>query len=346
MRLKFKPIEYKNNRLKIIDQTKLPQKLCYIDIKDYKRLGNAIKRLEVRGAPLLGVAGAYGLVLGTNNSNANNFDKYYMKFKEVKEYLASTRPTAVNLFYTLNRMEKIVLDNNEKNISVVKKILKNEADKIYKEDLELSQKIGYHGSKLIKNNDVILTYCNAGGLATSGLGTALSVLFTAKNKDKNFKVFVGETRPLFQGARLTTWELLKYNIDTTLICDNMAAYTIKKKKINKIIVGADRIARNGDAANKIGTYNLAILAKFHKIPFYIAAPSTTFDFDLKNGDLIPIEERKSEEIVRIKDISIAPVKVNTFNPAFDVIPNNLITGFITEAGVLLHPFSKSFKKLS
>lgn len=346
MRLKFKPIEYTNNMIRIIDQTALPGKLKYIEIKDYKRLGQAMKRLELRGAPLLGVAAAYGLVLGTMDFNTDNFDRLYMRFKDIKEHLAATRPTAINLFYALKRMENTVLENNLKNVSYVKKILKNEADKIYKEDLELSQKIGAYGNKLIKDNDIILTHCNAGGLATSGFGTALSVLFTAKAHGKNFKVFVDETRPLLQGARLTAWELLQYKIDTTLICDNMAAHTIKEKKINKIIVGADRIAKNGDAANKIGTYNLAILAKYHKILFYIAAPSTTFDFDIKNGSFIPIEERTSEEIINFSKNQIAPLKVKTFNPAFDVVPNNLITGFITDVGVLLPPFTKSFKKLS
>ncbi|MBU1076319.1 MAG: S-methyl-5-thioribose-1-phosphate isomerase [Spirochaetes bacterium] len=346
MKVKFKPIDYKNGKLRIIDQTALPQKLQYIDITDYRRLGTAIRNMELRGAPLLGIAGAYGLVLGTCDFNEENFDKFYMLFQNIKDHLAATRPTAVNLFYTLNRMEKVVLESNEKSIGTVKKILKTEADKIYKEDLELSEKIGIHGSKLIKNNDVILTHCNAGGLATSGLGTALAVLFTSKAQNKKFRVFATETRPLLQGARLTTWELLKYNIDATLICDSMAAYAIKKKSINKIIVGADRIARNGDTANKIGTYNLAILAKFHKIPFYIAAPSTTFDFSLKNGESIPIEERKKEELISCNGHATAPPKVNVFNPAFDVVPNNLITGIITEAGILLHPFSKSFKKLS
>lgn len=346
MKLKFKPIEFINNHIRIIDQTALPVKLKYIEIKDYKRLGTAIKNMELRGAPLIGVAAAYGLVLGTINFNKNNFDKFHMRFKDVKEYLASTRPTAVNLFYALKRMENVLLENNLEKISFVKKKLKNEADKIYKEDLELSQKIGDYGSRLIRNNDVILTHCNAGGLATSGLGTALAVLFTAKAQNKKFSVFVGETRPLLQGARLTAWELLKYNIDTTLICDNMAAHTIKTKNVNKIIVGADRIAKNGDTANKIGTYNLAILAKYHKVPFYVAAPSTTFDFSIKNGDFIPIEERKKEEILNFLGNRTTPLKVNTFNPAFDIIPNNLITGFITNAGILPHPFSKSFKKLS
>lgn len=346
MRLKFKPIQYRNKTIKIIDQTALPNKLKYIAITDYKRLGIAIKRLEVRGAPLLGVAGAYGLLLGTVNFETKSFDKFFKRFKDVKEYLASTRPTAVNLFYVLNKMERIVLENNEKSVVDVKKIIKNEADRIFKEDLEISEKIGSNGNKLIKNNDVVLTHCNAGGLATSGYGTALSVFFTAKASNKKFKVFASETRPLLQGARLTTWELLQYDIDTTLICDNMTAYTMKKHQINKIIVGADRITRNGDTANKIGTYNLAILAKYHKIPFYVAAPYTTFDFSLKNGDEIPIEQRDKNEVIKYNNCLIAPSKVKVYNPAFDVIPNKLITGFITEAGVLLHPFSKSFKKLS
>ena len=243
-------------------------------------------------------------------------------------------------------MENVLLGNNEKNVPAVKKILIQEADKIYKEDLESCQKIGQYGNKLIKNNDVILTHCNAGGLATSGFGTALSVFFFAKSQNKKFKVFADETRPLLQGARLTTWELLQYKIDTTLICDNMAAYAIKTKNINKIIVGADRISKNGDTANKVGTYNLAILAKYHKIPFYIAAPGTTFDFSINNGASIPIEERDSSEIIKFGNSQTAPLKVKTFNPAFDVIPNNLISGFITDKGVLLPPYSKSFKKLS
>ncbi len=347
MKLKFKPIEYNNNRIRIIDQTALPDKLKYVEIKDYIRLGKAIKNLEVRGAPLIGVAAAYGLVLGTHKFNGNGgFDRFYMQFKKVREHLSSTRPTAVNLFLALKRMEEIVLQNNNKDVPYIKKILKQEADKIYKEDLEFSIKIGKYGSKLIKNNDILLTHCNAGGLATAGLGTALAVMFAAKAENKKFSVFVDETRPLLQGMRLTTWELLQYKIDTTLICDNMAAYTIKTKHVNKIIVGADRIAKNGDAANKIGTYNLAILAKYHKIPFYIAAPSTTFDFSIKKGDYIPIEERRKDEVLKFNNNKISSLKVNTYNPAFDVIPNNLITGFITDEGVLLPPFSKSFKKLS
>lgn len=346
MKLKFKPIQIKDNKIVIINQCALPEKLQYLTIDNYIRLGEAIKKLELRGAPLIGIAAAFGIALSAEKLKTDNFDKFHKEFKAIKEYLASTRPTAVNLFYALNRMESVLLENNEKNIPVLKKILRNEAEKIFKEDLDISVEIGINGNKLVKENDNILTHCNAGGLATSGMGTALSVFFTAKSMDKKFKVFVDETRPLLQGARLTVWELLQYGIDTILISDSMAAHTIKTKKVSKIIVGADRIARNGDAANKIGSYNLAILAKYHKIPFYVAAPSTTFDFDIKSGDEIPIEERHKSEIICFAGKKIAPEKVKVFNPAFDVIPNKLISGFITEFGVLNPPFSKSFKKLS
>ncbi len=345
IRLKFKPVEYKNNVLIIIDQTKLPTKLIYRKISDYKTLGNAIKRLEVRGAPLLGIVAAYGIVLAFNNFKSENFNIFYSKFKKVSQFLKSTRPTAINLFYAINRIEKIILTNKDKKVSQIKKIIKSEAEKIYKEDLELSYKIGLNGAKLIKDGYTILTHCNAGGLATSGLGTALACMFIAKMQNKKFKVYVDETRPLLQGARLTTWELLKWGIDTTLICDNMAAFAIRKKKINLIIVGADRIVKNGDTANKIGTYNLAILANYHKIPFYIAAPSTTFDFSIQKGDDIPIEERGSKEVTQGFGKKIAPNNVKTFTPAFDITPAKLITGFITEKGILKPPFNKSFKKL-
>ncbi len=339
--LKFKPIKYTNKKVIIIDQTLLPQKLKYETITSYKKMGEAIKKLKVRGAPLIGISAAYGILLGINTINTDKFNIFYNNFKKVKDYLASTRPTAVNLFYALNRMETTLLKNKNKSIKEIKKILTKEAENIYKEDLELSYKIGKAGSKLIKNGDIILTHCNAGGLATSGLGTALAVLFVSHQEKKKFKVFVDETRPLLQGARLTTWELLQYNIDTTLITDNMAAFTIKNKKITKIIVGADRIAANGDTANKIGTLNLGILAKYYKIPLYIAAPSTTFDFNIKSGKDIPIEERGREEVIKFRKCPSAPENVNVYSPAFDITPANLIAGFITEKGVITPPYKKN-----
>lgn len=346
LKLKFRPVEYKKDKLIIIDQTKLPEKLIYKEVRDYRQLGTAIKRLMVRGAPLLGVVAGYGIALGLKKFDTENFEKFYKQFKKIAEYLKSTRPTAVNLFYAIDRIGKVILTNKEKPISHLKRIIEDEAERIYQEDLKISYNIGINGAKLIKDGYNILTHCNAGGLATAGLGTALACMFVAKQQGKSFKVFVDETRPLWQGARLTTWELLKWGIDTTLICDDMAAFTIKKKKINLIIVGADRIAGNGDTANKIGTYNLAILAKHHKIPFYVAAPSTTFDFNIKEGEQIPIEQRGAEEVVKPFGKWIAPVNVKTFTPAFDVTPATLISGFITEKGILKPPFKKSFKKLN
>ncbi len=346
MILRFKPIQFKNNKIIIIDQTRLPQKLEYRIIDNYQRLSLAIRRLELRGAPLIGVGAAFGIAMEMSKTKARTFDQLYTLFKRVKSELAATRPTAFNLFYALNRMEKVLLEHNEKRVEQIKKIITKEAENIYKEDLQISMKIGSYGSRLIQEGDTILTHCNAGGLATSGLGTALAVLFYAKSQKKKFRVIVDETRPLLQGARLTTWELEQYKIPHYLICDNMAAQIIKKEKVKKIIVGADRITKNGDAANKIGTYNLAILAKYHKIPFYIAAPSTTFDLSLKNGSLIPIEERHKDEIILMGDKKIAHNRVRTFNPAFDVTPQKLISGFITEYGILKPPFLFNFQKLS
>ncbi len=345
LKLKFKPIQFKNNKIIIIDQTKLPNKLVYETIEDYKKMGKAIKELKVRGAPLIGVSAAYGIVVGLNKLNVKTFEAFEKEFNKIYRYLSETRPTAVNLFYALDRMKRVFYENKTKSINEIKKILRVEADNIFKEDLELSYRIGKNGSKLIKNGDIILTHCNAGGLATSGLGTALSVMFVAHSQGKRFKIFADETRPLLQGARLTTWELVKYGIDTTLITDNTAAFAIKNKGISKIIVGADRIAANGDTANKIGTFNLGILAKYYKIPLYIAAPSTTFDFSIKNGSMIPIEERHSNEVVNFRKQKVAPDKVQVYSPAFDVTPHNLISGFITEYGVLKPPYSLSFKKI-
>lgn len=344
MKLRFRPLEYKNHSIVIIDQTSLPGRLKTVRIRSVDRLCLAIRRLEIRGAPLLGIAGAYGLVLGLSHCHSGPFDRIYRTFKRLREQIGSTRPTAVNLFNALDRMEKTLLDNNEKSLEQIGKTLLREACAIHREDLDLSQRIGLAGSRLIRENDVILTHCNAGGLATAGLGTALAVLFTAKTQGKRFSVFVDETRPLLQGSRLTLWELLRYGINATLICDSMAAWAIRKKKVNKIIVGADRIVRNRDAANKIGTYGLAVLARYHRIPFYIAAPSTTFDTRLKSGDDIPIEERSAEEVVRCGGKKTAPDRARVFNPAFDVVPARLISGFITEFGVLTPPFGRSFKK--
>lgn len=341
----IKTIEWRNDKIRIIDQTKLPLKLVYLDIKDIKILWQAIKQLKVRGAPALGAASALGLYLGIKDLKAKNFSEFKKHLEKVSKYIASSRPTARNLFWAQERMKKIVFANHEKSIKEIKNILLKEALSVLQEDQIICRKMAEFGQKLIKNNANILTICNTGILATVDYGTALGVIYKAKERGKKFRVFACETRPLLQGARLTSWELIQNKIDTTLICDNMAASLMQKGKIDIIFVGADRIARNGDTANKIGTYNLAVLAKFHKIPFYVVAPTSTFDLNIKNGSEIPIEQRSGLEIIKIADKFIAPKNIKVYNPAFDVTPNELITGIITEIGILKKPFKKSILKL-
>ncbi|NQT22626.1 MAG: S-methyl-5-thioribose-1-phosphate isomerase, partial [Candidatus Omnitrophica bacterium] len=269
----------------------------------------------------------------------------YREIESCENYLASSRPTARNLFWALERMKNCALQNREKNPGSIKRLLLKEATDILKEDKAICRRIGMCGRKLIKTGDNILTHCNAGGLATADFGTALAVIFRAKIDGKRIHVFADETRPVLQGARLTAWELKNEGIDATLICDNMAASLMAKGKIDKIIVGADRIARNGDVANKIGTYNLAVLAKAHGIPFYVAAPVSTFDFNIASGEDIVIEERDADEVRTIMGRYIAPKTIKVYNPAFDVTPNRLVTAIITEKGILRKPFGKSLKRL-
>ncbi len=326
-------ITWRKGKAVIIDQTRLPHKLVYLDIEDVKSMWHAIKKLKVRGAPAIGVAGAFGAVLGIQNINTDRYEIFKRRLDGVIKYLVSCRPTAVNLAWALERMRKCAEKNKAKNIAAIKSALLKEALKIMEEDKMCCRRMARHGAKLIKNGDHILTHCNAGGLATVDYGTALGVLFEAEKQGKRIKVFVDETRPLLQGARLTAWELLKAGIDATLICDNMAASLMEKGKVDKIFVGADRIARNGDVANKIGTYNLAVLAKYHKIPFYVVAPVSTFDVKLSSGKDIPIEERHQDEVRTMMGKRIAPKNIKVYNPAFDVTPARLITAIITETGV-------------
>jgi len=320
----LEPIKWEKNKIVFIDQTELPARLKYVRCTDVDTLCEAVKKLRVRGAPLIGVSVALGYALAAINSKAKTKAGLKKDLKKAYLKLKKTRPTAVNLFWALERMERVFPDR--------KSILK-EALNILKEDQEMCRAIGRNGARLIRNGDIVLTHCNAGMLATAGYGTALSPLYEAKKQGKRFKVYADETRPLMQGSRLTMWELMKNRIDATLICDDMAASTIKNKGVTKIIVGADRIARNGDAANKIGTYGLAVLAKHHKIPFYVAAPSSTIDRNAATGVDIPIEERKPEELIYVGSKQTAPNKSKVFNPAFDVTPNELITAIITESGV-------------
>ena len=334
-------IDWKNNKLRIIDQSVLPGKLKYINCESAESVWRVMRNMKIRGAPALGVAAAYGVYLGVRGTSS----QFFKKLKKTIKYIATSRPTARNLFWALERMEKAAYSLGEKPIPQIKKRLLEEAGTILREDKEICRKIGYHGKHLIKNGDVILTHCNAGGLATADYGTALGVIFASKNAGIKIKVFVDETRPVLQGARLTTWELMRENIDTTLITDNMAAYLMSKKKITKIIVGADRIAANGDTANKIGTYGLAVSANYHKIPFYVAAPLSTIDRSIKSGKSIPIEERDPDEIRKIGNTYVAPKKVKVFNPAFDVTPHGLITAVITEKGIIRKPYKKNIKIL-
>lgn len=336
-------IRWKNNSLVIIDQTLLPLKLKYVKLRNITDVYHAIKTLAVRGAPAIGIAAAFGLYIGIKNYKAKTREDFFCELEKALKYLASSRPTAVNLFWALNTVKNCAVENNQKSVSEIKKVILEKAIAMLCEDDMICKTLGDVGQKFLRSGDTVLTHCNAGGLATATYGTALSVIYRAVERGKKISVFADETRPLLQGARLTAWELLQNNIPATLICDNMAAKVMSKGWVNAVIVGADRIASNGDFANKIGTYGLAVLAKYHKIPFYCAAPLSTFDISLKNGGMIPIEERHEDEIKQIGGKQIAPKGVKVFNPAFDVTPSKLVTAFFTEAGALLPPFAKSIK---
>jgi len=337
-------IKWVNGKVKIIDQTKLPGKLAYIYCNDVKRLWKAIKVLSVRGAPALGVAAAFGVLLGIKNYKGRDRKKFVSQVKKLSAYIKTSRPTAVNLFNALEEMEAVIKKHPEASVSRLKSMLKKKAFSIYEEDRRVCRRMGDYGASLIKQNSTIMTICNAGALATVDYGTALGAMYSARKKGKKFKVYVNETRPLLQGARLTAWELMQEGIDTTLICDGMAASLMGQGKIDAIFTGADRIAQNGDAANKIGTYSLAVLAKYHKVPFYIVAPRSTFDRRIKNGKGIPIEQRKKEEVTNFTGKPTAPRRVKVYNPAFDVSDHKLITAIVTEYGIIRAPFKTNIKK--
>jgi len=334
-----------NGFLEIIDQRKLPGRLIKLKCTSVDSVYKAIKSLAVRGAPAIGVAAAYAAVLSLKKAGKNTkLQKAFSQLSKQCKYLASARPTAVNLFWALERIEKkvrnFITKNPKANIQQLKKIIFKEANDIYQEDVDMCRRIGENGQKFIKNGDGILTHCNAGALATAGEGTALSVLYQAQKKGKRFTVYVDETRPLLQGARLTAWELKQAGIKTIVICDNMAGWLMKQGKINAVITGADRIAANGDTANKIGTYSLSILARQHNIAFYIAAPVSTFDLTIKTGAEIPIEQRDAEEIRRLRGKIITPKNAKVYNPAFDVTPAGFITALITDKAVIKKPSRK------
>lgn len=326
--------------LRLIDQTRLPTELIYLDCPDAETVWEAIKMLRVRGAPAIGVAAAYGLLVGVRSytGDAAGFAKHV---KKVANYLRTSRPTAVNLFWAMDRMEQAAEKAAGQPVPRMLEALLAEAQRIRDEDVAMCLAIGKHGAQLLKSNSGVLTHCNAGALATSDHGTALSVIFQAHADGKRVHAFVDETRPLLQGSRLTAWEMVRRGVPATLLCDNMAGMVMRQGKVQAVVVGADRIAANGDTANKIGTYSVAVLAKAHGVPFYVAAPSSTFDFAIPTGAGIPIEERDPREITEGMGKTTAPEGIGVYNPAFDVTPADLIAAFITEKGVIRPPYVES-----
>ncbi len=323
-----------NGYAELIDQTLLPGELRYIEIRTKEDMWDTIKRLAIRGAPAIGVAAAYGMVLGIQEFRGDGAAEFAIHVQNVAAYLGTSRPTAVNLFWALDRLKACQSEIASHSVADQVNALFDSAKLIETEDQEICSELGRIGAELVQEGDLLLTHCNAGALATSGSGTALSVMFHAKESGKQFRVFVDETRPLLQGARLTTWELMEAQIDATLICDSMAAHAMKTQGVSRVFVGADRIAANGDAANKIGTYGVAVAAKAHGVPFYVVAPQSTFDLSLACGDEIPIEERDPKEITEQFGTRTAPQGVQTWSPAFDVTPASFITGIVTEKGII------------
>ncbi len=335
-------IRWDKGDLIIIDQTLLPNEFKEITLATSERVWEAIKALRVRGAPAIGVCAAFGVLVGTREKKPQGLEETLSAVDATAEYLATSRPTAVNLFWALDRMKRVAHEaaNGGTAESLVAR-LEVEALEILREDTELCRAIGRHGAPIIGDGQGVLTHCNAGGLATASYGTALAVMYTAHENGTNFEVFADETRPLLQGARLTAWELARAGIDCTLICDNTAAQVMREGRINVVVVGADRIAANGDAANKIGTYNVALIAKAHNIPFYVAAPLSTFDLAVLSGEDIPIEQRDPKEVTHGFGVQTAPEGVSVYSPAFDVTPNELIAGLVTEVGILRPPFTEN-----
>ncbi len=342
----FKSVQWTGEALRIIDQTELPHKLIYRDLRQISDVFEAIRKLQVRGAPALGVTAAFGLYLGLRNQKFESSSQLINKSRELAQYLSGARPTAVNVDWALRK----VMDETfqaDVDPTLLSDNLLQAALNLQKDDEARCRKIGEHGSGLIRDGMKVLTHCNTGILATTGIGTALGILSTANHSGKKFQVIVDETRPLLQGARLTMWELNRLKIPATLITDNMAAFAMQKKMIDLVLVGADRIAANGDVANKIGTLNLAIIARFFDIPFYVAAPVSTFDLSQSSGLEIPIEQRDPQEIRYVLNtLNITITEADCWNPAFDVTPAKLITGIVTDQGILNPPFENSFKRLN
>lgn len=344
--MSFRTIEWLDDAVVMIDQTRLPGEEVYNTYTDFQSVAEAIKGMIIRGAPAIGVAAAMGVALGAQAIIADTYESFSRQLENVCDVLGRTRPTAVNLFWGLERMKQVAEENRGKSLDQIRVLLKKEAIRIEQEDLTICKNIGKWGATLIPEGATVLTHCNAGGLATAGYGTALGVIRAAHEAGKKIQVYADETRPWLQGARLTAWELIKDGIPTTLITDNMAGFFMNRGEITCCVVGADRIAANGDTANKIGTYSVAVLAHENNIPFYVAAPISTLDLSLSDGSKIPIEERPSSEVTHIKGIGIAPEGVRVRNPAFDVTPARYITGIITENGIVSTDYRSGLRKVA
>ena len=344
--LSYETVSLEDDALVILDQTKLPNSIEMLHLQTQPEIWRAIRTLQVRGAPAIGIAAAFGVYLAARDIHAEDYMTFYVQFHEAKEYLNSARPTAVNLSWALNRMEKVVTDNEGRSIDAIVELLRRESLSIKAEDTEMCRKIGEYGLTLIHDGDGILTHCNAGQLATSKYGTALAPIHLGRERGMNFRVYCDETRPLLQGARLSAFELLADGVDTTLICDNMASQVMKNGWINAVMVGCDRVAANGDACNKIGTSGVAVLAKYYGIPFYVLGPTSTIDMNIAAGKDIVIEERPAEEVTEMwYSCRMAPEGVKVYNPAFDVTANELIAGIVTEKGIARPPYNESLRRI-
>ncbi len=340
----IRTIEWKKDKVIILDQRRLPLEEVYNTYEDYFGIAQAITGMVIRGAPAIGVAAAMGMALGAQGIGVTTFDEFYAKLLVVAQRLSETRPTAANLFWAIERMKACAIAHKKKPLDQIREALKEEAQRIHAEDIEANHMIGRNGQSLLRDGMTVLTHCNAGALATAGFGTALGVIYAATDAGKRIHVYANETRPRLQGARLTAWELQKHGIEVTVIADTMAGSLMRKGEIDTCIVGADRIAANGDVANKIGTYQVAVLAHRHGIPFYVAAPFSTIDVKIATGDDIPIEEREAKEVTHIGQAQITPDYVKVKNPAFDITPSELVTAMITERGIMQPPFADSIAK--
>lgn len=342
------PVKWSDEGVLMLDQRLLPTEEKWLTLKSFTEVADGIREMVVRGAPAIGVSAAYGIALGVKNFVGTNINDLADEFDYIADVIGKTRPTAVNLFWAIERMRRVFngAQSDGKSISEIKQILITESKNIHEEDIESQRMIAEHGGKLLADNSTVLTHCNAGALATGGVwGTALGVIRGAVNQGKTIAVIADETRPYLQGSRLTAWELQQDNIPVTLIADNMSGHLMSKGRVQAVVVGSDRIAANGDVANKIGTYMVAVLAKRHDIPFYVAAPLSTVDLNCPTGEEIPIEERDIREMTHMKDIRLAPEGISVNNYAFDVTPNDLVAAIITEKGVARAPYTESLRKM-